>query len=176
LFQWHLYLLFLPRIYNTAPKPDPVKPRPPTARRFYFTELAVPLVYICLITSSPTLLIQLRSQAAFETHHAACLLFLGRSDCAPRVSIASFPGVPQVSPRPQRPPTYPSDWLLPPRPTGLAPMTTAKLTLAVTLGPPGEASPHAGRAKIPEDDPTTTRRPRTTTSPIAKFPSRRRCR
>src|SRR5271154_2880877 len=24
----------------------PVKPRPPTARRFYFTELAVPLVYI----------------------------------------------------------------------------------------------------------------------------------
>src|SRR5437763_9604080 len=29
-----------------APKPDPVKPRPPAARRFYFTELAVPLVYI----------------------------------------------------------------------------------------------------------------------------------
>jgi hypothetical protein len=28
------------------PKPDPVKPRPPTARRFYFTELAIPLEYI----------------------------------------------------------------------------------------------------------------------------------
>jgi hypothetical protein len=28
------------------PKPDPVKPRPPTARRFYFMELTVPLVYI----------------------------------------------------------------------------------------------------------------------------------
>jgi hypothetical protein len=32
------------------PKPDPVKPRPSTARRFYFTELAIPLgVYIRLI-------------------------------------------------------------------------------------------------------------------------------
>jgi hypothetical protein len=29
-----------------APKPVPVKRRPPTARRFYFTEPAVPLVYI----------------------------------------------------------------------------------------------------------------------------------
>jgi hypothetical protein len=29
-----------------VPKPDPVKRRPSTARRFYFTEPAVPLVYI----------------------------------------------------------------------------------------------------------------------------------
>lgn len=29
-----------------TPKPDPVKPRPPTARRFYFTKPAVPWVYI----------------------------------------------------------------------------------------------------------------------------------
>jgi hypothetical protein len=40
----------LPRVYTIrvkrAPKPDPVKPRPPAARRFYFTQLAVPLVYI----------------------------------------------------------------------------------------------------------------------------------
>src|SRR2546429_614072 len=54
------------------PKPDPVKPRSPAARRFYFTELAVPLVYIFISShSSPTLLMQLRSQATIEIHHAA---------------------------------------------------------------------------------------------------------
>jgi hypothetical protein len=34
-------------------------------------------------------------------------------------------------------------------------MTTAKMASAITLGPPGEASLYAGRAKIPEDDPAT---------------------
>jgi hypothetical protein len=41
-----------------APKPDLVKPRPPAARRFYFTELAVPIV------TAPV-------QATVEIHHAA---------------------------------------------------------------------------------------------------------
>jgi hypothetical protein len=121
-----------------APKPDPVKPRPPTARRFYFTELAVPSVYIFAHpTSSPTLLMQLRSQATVEIHHAALSSLPSRSDCAPRVSIASFPGLPQVSPRPQRPPTYPSDWLLRSRATGVALVMTAKMTSVITLGASG---------------------------------------
>jgi hypothetical protein len=51
--------------------------------------------------SSPTLLMQLRSLASVEIHHAA------------------------LSSLPQLLPTYPSDWLLLPRPTGLALMTTA---------------------------------------------------
>jgi hypothetical protein len=45
--------VLFPRIYSVhairvkwTPKPDPVKRRPPTARRFYFTEPAVPWVYI----------------------------------------------------------------------------------------------------------------------------------
>jgi hypothetical protein len=32
-------------------------------------------------------------------------------------------------------------------------MATAEMTSAITLGPPGEASLHAGRVNIPEDDP-----------------------
>jgi hypothetical protein len=32
-------------------------------------------------------------------------------------------------------------------------MRTAEMTSTRTLGPPGEASLHAGRVKIPEDDP-----------------------
>src|SRR5271154_2827762 len=50
----------------------PVKPRPPTARRFYFTELAVPLVYI--FVSSHVLANVANaapSQATVEIHHAA---------------------------------------------------------------------------------------------------------
>jgi hypothetical protein len=40
------------------PKPDPVKRRPPTARRFYLTELTVSLGYIfCYFKLSSTLLV-----------------------------------------------------------------------------------------------------------------------
>ena len=92
-----------------APKPDPVRPRPPAARRFYSREL--------------------------------CPLYIF-------VSSHVLANVANVAP-----PTYPSDWLLLSRPTGLAPMVTAKMASTITLGPPGEASLHAGRAEIPEDDP-----------------------
>jgi hypothetical protein len=128
---------------------------------------------------------QLRPRLPSRSTTPLCLLFLSRSDCAPRVSIASFPGVQQVSPRPQHPPTYPNDWLLLPRPTGLALMTTAKMTSTITLRPAGEASLHASRAKTTggrlyhylyyyfpfrrQCELWSIWRPRTTTSPITKI-------
>ena len=56
-------------------KPDPVKPRPPAARRFYFTELARPLdVYIFVLWGSHVLANVANaatSQATVEIHRAA---------------------------------------------------------------------------------------------------------
>src|SRR5947207_10400791 len=70
-FRVSLYSVFSIRV-KRPPKPDPVKRRPPTARRFYFTELAVPLVYI--FVSSHVLANVANaapSQATVEIHHAA---------------------------------------------------------------------------------------------------------
>ena len=71
-----LHSVFSIRV-KRAPKPDPVKRRPPTACRFYFTEPAVLLVYIFVTT--PNMLMHLQSQATV-VHHAALspsLLTLG---------------------------------------------------------------------------------------------------
>jgi hypothetical protein len=57
------------------PKPDPVKPQPPTARRFDFMELAVPwCIYSSHPTSSPTLLMQLQSQG-YRRDPPRCFVF-----------------------------------------------------------------------------------------------------
>ena len=67
-----------------------------TARRFYFAELAVPLVYI--FVSSHVLANVANaapSQATVEIHHAALSSLPQPLRLPPRVSIASFPGVQQ---------------------------------------------------------------------------------
>jgi hypothetical protein len=70
-----------------------LSPYLPTARRFYFTELVVPLVYNSSHpTSSSTLVMQLRSQATVEIHYAALSSLPRPLPPPPRVSIASFPG------------------------------------------------------------------------------------
>jgi hypothetical protein len=43
-------------------------------------------------TSSPTLLMHLLAQAAVTSTTSLCLLFLGRSNCAPRISLPNFHG------------------------------------------------------------------------------------
>jgi hypothetical protein len=167
-----------------APKPVPVKRRPLAA--FISREFAVPLVYI--FVSSHVLAHVANaapSQATVEIHHAALSSLPQPLRLPPRVSIASFPRVQQVSPRPQHPPTYPNDWLVLPRPTGLALMTTAKMMSTITLRPAGEASLHASRAKttggrlyhylyyyLPfrrQCELWSNWRTRTTTSPITKI-------
>ena len=109
------------------PKPDPVKPRPPAARRFYFTKLAIPLVYIFV---SSHVLANVGNVAPVAGYHRDL----------PRRFVFSSPAAPTSSPHQhcQLPrgttgftstatsPIYPSDWLLLPRPTSLAPMMTAK--------------------------------------------------
>jgi hypothetical protein len=74
----------------------------------------------------------------------------------PGSALLAFPGAPQVSPRPQRSPTYPSDWLLlPPSNRPGADDDGESDVDDYAGGPPDEAPLHPGRAKIPEDDPTT---------------------
>jgi len=133
-----------------ASKPVPVKRRRPTVDRSPLL-FHVPLVYIFVSSHVLANVANAAPVAGYPSKSATllCLLFLGRSNCPRRGSIAGFPGVPHLSLRHQRPPMYPSDWLLLPRPTGLAPMTSAKMTSTIRLGPPGEASLHAGRARIP---------------------------
>jgi hypothetical protein len=86
--------------------------------------------------------------------------FVSSSSAAPTAppgsALLAFPGAPQVSPRPQRSPTYPSDWLLlPPSNRPGADDDGESDVDDYAGGPPDETSLHPGRAKIPEDDPTT---------------------
>jgi hypothetical protein len=67
------------------PKPVPVKRRPPTARRFYFTEPAVPLHLYIRHIPRPSNVANAPPGRRLPSMSTTplCLLFLGRSDCAP---------------------------------------------------------------------------------------------
>jgi hypothetical protein len=82
------------------PKLDLVKPRPPAARRFYFTELAVPFVYIFVSSHVLANVANAAPVLDYRRDPPRCFVFSSSAapDCPPRVSIASFPGVSQVSP------------------------------------------------------------------------------
>jgi hypothetical protein len=87
-----------------TPKPDPVKRRPPTSRRFYFTEPAVPWMYIFVTSHVLAHVANAPPVAAYPRYPPRHFVSfsLGRSDCPPRVSIPSFPGLPPRSPQSQR--------------------------------------------------------------------------
>jgi len=177
-----------------VPKPDPVKHPPPTARRFYFTEPAVLLgaIYSSRPTSSPTLLMHLLSQATVDIHHAALSLLprLLRLR-APLASIPSFPrgttGFTSTSTNPNVPKllvlTTPSN-----RPgadgdgggdvddyaeasgQGISPYRPRKDTEGRPYHHPHDYSPFRRQCEL-----WIIWRSRTTTSPITKSRSRRRC-
>src|SRR2546423_189241 len=68
------------RIHNPSEKGAETR----TSRRFYFTELAVPLVYIFISSHVLANVANAApSQATVEITTPLCLLFLSRSDCPP---------------------------------------------------------------------------------------------
>src|ERR1700733_4902125 len=76
-----------------AAKPAPVKRRPPTACRFYFAEFAVPpRLYL---RQTPPVLAHLANALYLVARRRRLprrlVSLLGRSDCAPRTSLPSFP-------------------------------------------------------------------------------------
>jgi hypothetical protein len=80
-------------------KPVPVKRRPPTTRRFYFTELAVPLMckfvsYHVLANSANAALVP--GYRRDPPRHFAFSSSTAPTTPLPRFGIASFPGMPQV--------------------------------------------------------------------------------
>jgi hypothetical protein len=96
----------------------------------------------CIYSSHPHVLANVTNaapvQVTVEIHHAA-LSSLPRPLRLrpPGSALLASPGCHKFHLDQQRPPTYPSDWLLLSRATGLAPVTTAKMTSTITLGASG---------------------------------------
>ena len=89
------------------------------ARRFYFAESAVHLVYIFVTSQALANVANAPPVAALPSTSTTplCPFLLGCSDCAPRVSIPSVPEVPLVSRQPVLSRTH---WLRHRQLTGLA--------------------------------------------------------
>jgi len=103
---------------------------------FYFTELAVPLVYIFIPRPCQSRYYSSGRRLPSRFTTPLCLLFLGSSNCAARISFASFPWChssyldPQ---RPKRPQTSPVIGSYYPVQQALAPMATAEMTSTMQM-------------------------------------------
>jgi hypothetical protein len=72
------------------PKPDPVKRRPPTARRFYLAELAVPLGYIFVTSHALTNVANALPGAGHRRYPPR--RFVSSPSAAPAAPLRSAPG------------------------------------------------------------------------------------